>query len=118
MCIELLVCIQCSSSISHAGDLEVSKEKCASVHLHIEERKLIAQSCLILCEPMDCGPPGSSVPGVLQARILEWVAISFLVDLSHPGIKPGSPSSIPGLGRSTGEGIGCPLQYSWASLMA
>ena len=77
MCIELLLCIQCSSSISHAGDLEVSKEKCASVHLHIEERKLIAQSCLTLCEPMDCGPPGSSVHGVLQARILEWVAISF-----------------------------------------
>ena len=77
MCIELLLCIQCSSSISHAGDLEVSKEKCASVHLHTEERKLVAQSCLTLCEPMDCGPPCSSVHGVLQARILEWVAISY-----------------------------------------
>ena len=30
-----------------------------------------------LCDPMDCSPPGSSVPGILQARILEWVAISF-----------------------------------------
>ena len=34
------------------------------------------QSCLTLCDPMDCSLPGSSVRGVLQARILEWVAIS------------------------------------------
>ena len=38
---------------------------------------LVAQSCLILCDPMDCSPPGSSVHGILQARILEWVAIPF-----------------------------------------
>ena len=36
---------------------------------------LAAQSCLTLCKPMDCGPAGSSVHGILQARILEWVAI-------------------------------------------
>ena len=35
------------------------------------------QSCLTLCDPIDSSPLGSSVPGVLQARILEWVAISF-----------------------------------------
>ena len=35
------------------------------------------QSCLTLCNPIDSNPPGSSVPGILQARILEWVAISF-----------------------------------------
>ena len=35
-----------------------------------------AQVCPTLCDPMDCGPPGSSVHGILQARILEWVAIS------------------------------------------
>ena len=35
------------------------------------------QSCPTLCDPMDCSPPGSPVPGILQARILEWVAISF-----------------------------------------
>ena len=35
-----------------------------------------AQSCLTLCNPMDCGPPGSSIHGILQARILGWVAIS------------------------------------------
>ena len=36
-----------------------------------------AQSCPTLCNPMDCSPPGSSVHGILQARILEWVVISF-----------------------------------------
>ena len=35
------------------------------------------QSCLTLCDPIDSSPPGSSVPGILQARILEWAAISF-----------------------------------------
>ena len=36
-----------------------------------------SQSCPILCNPVDCSPPGSSVYGILQARILRWVAISF-----------------------------------------
>ena len=35
------------------------------------------QSCLTLCDPVDCIPPGSYVHGIYQARILEWVAISF-----------------------------------------
>lgn len=35
------------------------------------------QLCLTICDPMDCSPPGSSVHGILQARILEWVVISF-----------------------------------------
>ena len=35
------------------------------------------QSCLTLCDPIDGGPPGSPVPGILQGRTLEWVAISF-----------------------------------------
>ena len=38
---------------------------------------LAAQLCPTLHDPMDCSPPGSSVHGILQARILEWVAISF-----------------------------------------
>ena len=38
---------------------------------------LVAQSCLTLCKPMDCSPPGSSVHGILQASILEWVAMPF-----------------------------------------
>ena len=48
------------------------------------------QLCLTLCDPMDCSPPGSSVPGILQARILERVAISPPRDLPNPGIKPTS----------------------------
>ena len=38
---------------------------------------LAAQSCPTLCNPMDYGPPGSSVHGILQARTLEWVAMPF-----------------------------------------
>ena len=36
---------------------------------------LVAQSCPTLCDPMDCSQPGSSVHGILQARILEWVVM-------------------------------------------
>ena len=53
------------------------------------QRLLRAQSCPTLWDPhMDCSPPGSSVHGILQARILEWVVISFPRDLPNPGIKP------------------------------
>ena len=89
---------------------------------------------------MNCSPPGSSVHGILQARILEWVAISssrgssqpidrtrlseieiFIRQLKglpgHSGSKEsacnaGDPGSIPGSIRSPGEGNGNPLQYS------
>ena len=44
----------------------------------------VAQSGPTLCNPMDCGPPGSSVHGILQATILEWVAISFSRGSSRP----------------------------------
>ena len=39
------------------------------------------QSCLTRCDPLDGSPPGSSVPGILQTRILEWVAISFSAEV-------------------------------------
>ena len=45
---------------------------------------LVAQSCQILCDPVDYSPPGSSVRGKLQARILEWVATSFSRRSSRP----------------------------------
>ena len=45
---------------------------------------LITQSCSTLCDPMDCSPPDSSVHGILQARILEWVAIPFSRGSSWP----------------------------------
>ena len=44
----------------------------------------VTQLCLTLCNPMDCSLPGSSVHGILQARILEWVAISFSRGSSWP----------------------------------
>ena len=44
----------------------------------------VAQSCLTLCDPMDCSLPGSSVHVIFQARVLEWVAISFTRGSSHP----------------------------------
>ena len=37
----------------------------------------VTQSCLTFCDPIDCSPPGSSTHGILQARVLEWVAIVF-----------------------------------------
>ena len=45
---------------------------------------LVAKSCPTLATPMDCSPPGSSVNGILQARILEWVATSFTRASSQP----------------------------------
>ena len=52
--------------------------------------RLVAQLCPTLCDPMDCSPPGSSVHGTLQARILEWAAFTSPQHLPDPGIKPGS----------------------------
>ena len=46
-----------------------------------------------VCDPMDCSSPGSSVHGILQARILEWVSISPSGDFLDPGIEPTSPAS-------------------------
>ena len=44
----------------------------------------VAQSCLTFSDPMDCSLPGSSVHGVFQARVLEWVAIAFSEDSGYP----------------------------------
>ena len=48
------------------------------------------QSCPILCNPMDCGPPGASVHGISQARILEWAAIWLSRNIFDPGIETSS----------------------------
>ena len=53
---------------------------------------LVTQSCLTLCDPMDYSLPSSSVHGILQARIQEWVAFPSPEDLPYPGIEPGSPT--------------------------
>ena len=46
-------------------------------HLSAAAAAKSLQPCLTLCDPIDGSPPGSPVPGILQARTLEWVAISF-----------------------------------------
>ena len=52
----------------------------------------VAQSCPTLCDPMDCSLPASSVHGIFQARILEWLPFPSPGDLPDPGIEPGSPA--------------------------
>ena len=52
--------------------------------MKVKSESEVAQSCLALCDPMDCSLSGSSVHGILQARILEWVAISFSRGSSQP----------------------------------
>ena len=71
------------------GQLQLLKHFCVlytkplSCH-SCESESEVTQSCPTLCDPMDCSPPGSSVHGILQARILEWVAISFSRGPSQP----------------------------------
>ena len=49
-----------------------------------ESESEVTQSCLTLCDPMGCSPPGSSVHGIFQARVLAWLAISFSRGSSRP----------------------------------
>ena len=49
--------------------------------MKVKSESEVAQSCLTLSDPMDCSLPGSSIPGILQSRVLEWVAIAFSVYL-------------------------------------
>ena len=58
---------------------------CVCVHLAVK-------SHLTPCNPMECSPLGCFVHGILQARILEWIAFPSLVDLHDPRIDPGSPA--------------------------
>ena len=54
--------------------------------------KVLVAVCLTLCNPLDCSPPDSSVHGILQARILEWIAIPFFRDFPNPETEPRSPA--------------------------
>ena len=63
--------------------------------MKVKSESEVAQLCLTPSDPMDCSLPGSSVHGIRQARVLEWVAIAF--------------SSMPA--RAPGEGNGNPLQH-------
>ena len=53
------------------------------MHESVSESE-VAQSCLTLCDPMDCSLPGSSIHGIFQARVQEWAAISFSRGSSQP----------------------------------
>ena len=53
---------------------------------------LVTQSCPVLCDPMDCSPPGSSVHGILQAGILDWLPFPSPGNLPNPGFETGSPA--------------------------
>ena len=55
------------------------------------DSKVVAQACLTLCDLMDCSLPGSSIHAIFQARVLEWVAISFSRGSSTQGSNPGLP---------------------------
>ena len=63
--------------------------------------KEVAQSCQTLCDPMDCSPAGSSVHGISQARILEWVTISFARWSSRPRDGTRVSHTVESLGTST-----------------
>ena len=68
------------SKLTADGDCSHEIKRCLLLGRKVMTNLVIAkslQSCLTLCNPIDCSPPGSAVPGILQARTLEWVAISF-----------------------------------------
>ena len=52
----------------------------------------LLRSCPTLCDPIDCSPSGSPVQGILQAKILEWVAMPSSRGSSNPGIESRSPA--------------------------
>ena len=54
----------------------------------------VTQSCLTRCDPMDCSPQGSSIHGIFQVRILEWLPFPPPGDLHDAGIKPASLVSL------------------------
>ena len=66
----------------------LSSETVGSLYVCVCAKSL--QLCPTLCDPMDCGLPGSSIPGILRARILEWVAMPSSRGSSRPRIEPGS----------------------------
>ena len=101
--------------------------------MKVKSESEVAQSCPTPSDPMDCSPPGSSVHGIFQARVLEWGAIAFSVLMTRTlemmgfpdssvgkecACNAGDPGSIPGSESSPGEGIDYPLQHSWISLVA
>ena len=52
--------------------------------MKVKSESEVAQSCPALSDPMDCSPPGSSIHGIFQAKVLEWVATAFSVNWLYP----------------------------------
>ena len=75
------------------GRISKLKDRIIEMIRSEKSKSEVTQLCLTLCNPMDCSLSVSSVHGILQARILEWVAISYPGDLPEPGIEPRSPAS-------------------------
>ena len=75
--------------IFHKDD-DVIRKQTVEFLKSVKVKVSVVQSCPALCNPKECGPPGSSVNGILQTGILEWVAFLSLGDLSDSGIEPGS----------------------------
>ena len=85
---------------------------------------LFSHWCPPLCDPMSCSPPGSSVHGISQARVLEWAAIPSSRDLPDPGTEPVSPALAGGFFAAEPPGkprlfalLG-PFRKSWECLPA
>ena len=74
----------------------------------------VAQSCLFLCDPMDCGLPGSSAHGILQERILEWVFMHSSGNFRDQGNEPASlMSTLAGRFLTTGAIWESPHIYTY-----
>ena len=85
--------IEPASPVSPALQAEtLPSEPPAKPQIRLKVKVLAAQLCPTFCNPLDSNLPSSSIHRIFQARILEWVAISFSRDLPDPGIKPGPPT--------------------------
>ena len=81
-----------SSFSEPRGNLELKPTKLGGGTYEWQKKSEVIQSCPTLCNRMDYSLPGSCIHEIFQARVLEWVAISFSGDLPHPGIKTKSPA--------------------------
>ena len=95
--LKIFICIHffdCAGSQLRLTDLQL--RRVGSSFLCVRS---VTQLCPALCNPVDCSLPNSSVPGILQARILEWLPFPSPGDLPYPGIQPESLASPAMAGR-------------------
>ena len=71
-------------TVSISSELRMNFNTCCIFSIQERKKSEVTQSCPTLWNPMDCSPPGSSVYGIFQARVLEWIAISFSRGSSWP----------------------------------